>query len=113
MNHDNPSFHHRKQIVQYALQMNPKNVGGKDGGSASAGESMSASSASPYRRFENNENSAQRRLENGSDGLIQSNFENQEQVGTKLERSKIIWILHNIKKSVHGIIYYGDLSQKG
>ena len=58
MNHDNPSFHHRKQIVQYAMQMNPKNVGGKDGGSASAGESMSASSASPYRRFENNENSA-------------------------------------------------------
>lgn len=30
-----------------------------------------------------------------------------------LEPSKIVWTLHNIKRSVHNIIYYGDLSVQG
>lgn len=96
------------------MQMNPQ-TGSKDisAGSASASENMSASSSSPFRRVENNENhhaALTNALSNGD--------ENEEMMvaggnTAKLERSKIIWILHNIKKSVHGIIYYGDLSQKG
>ena len=31
----------------------------------------------------------------------------------ELEPAKIIWILHNIKKSVYSIVYYGDLTYQG
>lgn len=30
-----------------------------------------------------------------------------------LEPSKLAWTLHNIKKSVHSIIYFGDLTTQG
>jgi hypothetical protein len=89
--------------------MNPKPSSTNQTGSASAsgGDSLSSSSASPLRRFEPNN-----RIINNVHSL--ENGENEDMVpATVLQRNEIIVILHKIKKSVHDIIYYGDLTQKG
>ena len=44
---------------------------------------------------------------NPPNALALASTDRQAQV---LEPSKIAWTLHNIKKSVHNIIYFGDLS---
>lgn len=105
LQNDNPSKRERQEIIRYAMQINPTPSSGKDGlSSASGGDSLSASSASPLRLFENNIpiNIASPQ-ENGND--------EPKIAPTVLERNEIIVILHKIRQSVHNIIYFGDLSQ--